>query len=202
MATIIKRYPNRKLYNTETKRYITLDNIATLIRAGEEVRVVDHATDEDLTTLTLTQIIFEQEKKSGGFLPRTVLTGLIQAGGQTMDTLRRTLEIPLQLWGTVESEIERRLQELINRGELAREEGARLGEKLLGSKWRGLPLPTADTLDDLLHLRNLPTTDDLRGLFDQLDVVTSRINALLHSHEGKSADFPPATPSPDDDPAL
>ena len=62
MPTIIKRYPNRKLYNTETKRYITLDGISTLIKQSNEVQVLDHTTGEDLTTLTLTQIIFEQEK--------------------------------------------------------------------------------------------------------------------------------------------
>ena len=52
---VIKRYPNRKLYDTEAKRYITLDGIAELIRQGAEVRVIDHTTDEDLTAVTLTQ---------------------------------------------------------------------------------------------------------------------------------------------------
>ena len=69
---IIKRYPNRKLYNTETKKYITLDGIADLIREGEEVQVLDHATGEDLTALSLSQILFEREKKSAGFLPHSV----------------------------------------------------------------------------------------------------------------------------------
>ena len=69
MPITIKRYPNRKLYNTDTKRYITLDGIAELIRDGESVQVVDHTTNEDLTSLTLSQIIFEQEKKKSGFLP-------------------------------------------------------------------------------------------------------------------------------------
>lgn len=78
---IIKRYPNRKLYNTETKKYITLDGIADLIREGEEVQVLDHATGEDLTALSLSQILFEREKKSAGFLPHSVLTSLVQAGG-------------------------------------------------------------------------------------------------------------------------
>ena len=81
--TIIKRYPNRKLYNTNTKQYVTLDGIAGLIRQGEEIQILDHASGEDLTTVTLTQIILDQEKKQSGFLPLAVLTGLIQSGGQT-----------------------------------------------------------------------------------------------------------------------
>ncbi len=60
---VIKRYPNRKLYDTEGKQYISLERIAGLIRGGEDIHVVDHATHEDLTTVTLTQVIFEQEKR-------------------------------------------------------------------------------------------------------------------------------------------
>ena len=62
---VIKRYPNRKLYNTEAKQYVTLDGIAQLIREREEIQILDHATGEDLTAVTLTQIIVEQEKKEG-----------------------------------------------------------------------------------------------------------------------------------------
>ena len=120
---VIKRYPNRKLYDTEAKRYITLDGIAALIRDGEEVTIIDHKTDEDLTAVTLTQIIFEQEKKQSGFLPKSVLTGLVRTGGDTINTLRRGLSVPLDLVKQVDSEIERRLQVLISKGELAKEEG-------------------------------------------------------------------------------
>ena len=123
---VIKRYPNRKLYDTEAKKYVTLDGIATLIRKGEEVQVIDHTTGEDLTALTLSQIIFEQEKKGGGFLPKSVLTSLVQAGGDTVNTLRRGLTAPLDLFRQVDDEIDQRLQSLISRGELAKEEGLRL----------------------------------------------------------------------------
>ncbi len=61
---LIKRYPNRKLYDTEAKRYVTLENITEMIQKGEEVQVVDYESGEDLTNLTLTQIILEQEKKA------------------------------------------------------------------------------------------------------------------------------------------
>ncbi len=88
---VIKRYPNRKLYNTDAKQYITLDGIAALIRQGQEVSVVDHTTGEDLTAVTLAQIIVEQEKRQGGILPHSLLASLIQAGGEAMHTLRRTL---------------------------------------------------------------------------------------------------------------
>ena len=68
---VIKRYSNRKLYDTAAKRYVTLDGIAELIRQGAEVRVIDHATGDDMTAQIQAQIIFEEEKRGGGLLPRT-----------------------------------------------------------------------------------------------------------------------------------
>ncbi len=126
----IKRYPNRKLYDTAAKQYVSLEGIAAMIRRGDEVRVVDHATGEDLTTLTLTQIIVEQEKQQSGFLPSPVLTGLIRSGGNTLAHLRRSLSVPLDLFRQVDDEIERRLQQLVGLGEMAEGEAQRLLEKL------------------------------------------------------------------------
>jgi polyhydroxyalkanoate synthesis repressor PhaR len=112
---LIKRYPNRKLYNTEAKQYITLDQIANLIREGNRITVVDHATGEDLTAVTLSQVILEQERKRRGFLPQSVLMGLIEAGGDTLVTLRHALARPLDLARHVDEEIEKRVQILISR---------------------------------------------------------------------------------------
>src|SRR5471030_2495155 len=60
---VIKRYTNRKLYDTVESRYVTLDEIAQMIKAGAEVKIIDNRTKEDLTSVTLAQIIFEEEKK-------------------------------------------------------------------------------------------------------------------------------------------
>jgi polyhydroxyalkanoate synthesis repressor PhaR len=73
-ARTIKRYANRKLYDTRDSRYVTLDHIAAMVRAGDDVRVVENTTRADLTTATLAQIIFEEEKKT----PRLSVAGLCQ----------------------------------------------------------------------------------------------------------------------------
>ncbi|HEY8926701.1 MAG TPA: polyhydroxyalkanoate synthesis regulator DNA-binding domain-containing protein [Polyangia bacterium] len=78
-ARTIKRYANRKLYDTRDSRYVTLDHIAAMVREGDDVKVVDNTTRADLTTATLAQIIFEEEKKT----PRLTVAGLrkiIQGG--------------------------------------------------------------------------------------------------------------------------
>lgn len=181
MTTTIKRYPNRKLYNTDTKRYITLDGIATLIKEGQEIIVLDHTNGDDLTSLTLSQIIFEQEKKQTGFLPRSVLTTLIQAGGETIGSIRKSVVAPLQFLSPVEGEIDRRLQELVKTGEIAREESIRIRNQLIGKSWSGISawLPNTENWEEALEKRNIPATDELKTLFAQLDTLIGRIESLV-----------------------
>lgn len=82
---IIKRYANRKLYDMSESCYITHDEIAALVEAGEEVRIIDNRTKEDLTTITLTQILFEKEKKQRRSLPLATLRNLFQSSGDFID---------------------------------------------------------------------------------------------------------------------
>jgi polyhydroxyalkanoate synthesis repressor PhaR len=176
---LIKRYPNRKLYDTEVKRYVTLEEIASLIRQGKEVRVVDHTTGEDLTAVTLTQVILEQEKKLSGFLPRAVLTGLIQAGGERLSILRRALAAPLELAHHVDEEIERRIQALVSRGEVAAEEGLRLRDKLLaqGQRLTGTPWLREQDLEQALAERGVPTHDQFQEVMAQLDTLAAKLES-------------------------
>ena len=177
--TTIKRYPNRKLYNTGTKKYITLNGISELIRAGDDVQIVDYTTSEDLTAVTLTQIIFEQEKKRGGFLPTSVLTGLVQAGGDTMNGLRRTLSVPLDLFRQVDEEIEKRLQGLINRGELGKEDGVQLRQKLLDpSKWSNSNADE-EAVEQYINDNNVPSRQEVDDLHSQLAAVSAKLDAIL-----------------------
>ena len=83
-ARIIKRYANRKLYDTQHSRYVTLDQISEMIRAGDDVRIVDNKSKEDLTSVTLAQIIFEEEKRQRSFLPLTAMRNIIQNGGESV----------------------------------------------------------------------------------------------------------------------
>jgi len=80
---IIKRYANRKLYDTESSSYVTLEQVAELIRQSVDVKIVDNTSKEDLTSVTLTQIIFEEEKKQR-LLPLIGLRSIIQSGGTSI----------------------------------------------------------------------------------------------------------------------
>jgi len=70
---IIKRYQNRKLYDTSDSCYVTLEDIGEMIRIGKEIKVIDNKSGEDLTAVTLAQIIFEAQKRKTSVLPESLL---------------------------------------------------------------------------------------------------------------------------------
>ncbi|MEM6727062.1 MAG: polyhydroxyalkanoate synthesis repressor PhaR [Pseudomonadota bacterium] len=76
---LIKRYASRRLYNTETSDYVTLEDIASFIREGREVKIVDLKSGDDLTRQYLLQIIADHESKGENVLPVTVLTDLVRS---------------------------------------------------------------------------------------------------------------------------
>jgi polyhydroxyalkanoate synthesis repressor PhaR len=84
----IKKYANRRLYNTGTSTYVTLEDLATMVKNGEEFLVYDAKTGDDITRQVLAQIIFEQENKAGqNLLPTTFLRQLIRFYGDSMQML-------------------------------------------------------------------------------------------------------------------
>ncbi len=117
MNRLIKRYENRKLYDTETRKYVSLEGIAVLIREGVDIRVIDNTNDADITTQILTQVIFEEGKRGRNPLSQEMLHEVIRWGNNVLDDglqqVRRGLDqlIPASLSdifsGTHQAEISR-----------------------------------------------------------------------------------------------
>jgi len=205
---LIKRYPNRKLYDLDAKQYVTLETIAQIIREGQDVQVVDHETGDDLTNLTLSQIIFEQEKKKTGFLPRSILTSLIRTGGDTLDYLRRTLQSgvltehqnspPAHTNQTDPShEMTGQLQQLVAAGRLTAGEanGLQAGfDSIKNQKPEDLGLLALldEQLVGVLHRLNIPTYNELHALQEQLSELTGKLESVL---EEVDQEAPLAKPS-------
>jgi polyhydroxyalkanoate synthesis repressor PhaR len=123
MIRLIKRYGSRKLYDTEESRYVSLDELAGWIRHGQQIRVIDNKTSDDVTSQTLTQIISEEGRKGTSLLPNDLLHDLIRAGEVAVTTGVEQLQ----------SSMDRLVQASIDRiGPVrrAREEMARLRERL------------------------------------------------------------------------
>lgn len=178
---VIKRYPNRKLYDTEAKKYINLEDIAGMIRSGQEIRVIDNASGEDLTAVTLTQIVFELEKKQSGILPGPVLAGLIAAGGSRLTALQRSLLHQLGFVSQVDDEIRQRIHALVAKGELLESEGTALVEKLVAAGRQALThthLPDEAAIERALDKRNVPSRKDMERILSELDGLMTKLGEL------------------------
>ena len=86
-TVVIKKYANRRLYNTETSSYITLDHLALMTREGRDFKVIDAKTEEDITHNILTQIIMEEENRGQTMLPVSFLRQLISLYGDSMQAM-------------------------------------------------------------------------------------------------------------------
>jgi len=142
---LIKKYANRKLYDTRTSRYITLDEIAKLVRDGHEIAVVDRDNGTDLTQVTLSQIVLSEEKRGP--------SGIVDAGGEMLadrgqallEYVRRTLNVPSDLRG----EVERRRE--------------------------GLETLADDALERALRRLRIPTRRDLDRVNERLDRISAQL---------------------------
>jgi polyhydroxyalkanoate synthesis repressor PhaR len=105
---LIKKYANRKLYDTRTSRYITLEGIAALVRDGHEIRVVDRDHGHDLTQVTLSQLVLSAEKHGPARLVDAGGEVIHERGQALLDYVRKTLNVPSEL----KSEMERRREDL------------------------------------------------------------------------------------------
>ncbi len=121
MTRLVKRYSNRKLYDTSESRYVTLDEIARWVKAGEEVKILENESGEDLTAVTFAQIILEEERKKTGLLSLRVMRDLIQHGEAALQGIAATVDRGIEAIRTAPGLAGRRMQELSQVGD-------RLGE--------------------------------------------------------------------------
>jgi len=153
MAYVIKRYSNRKLYDTQESRYVTLEEIEEMVRAGKEIAVVDASSGEDLTSVTLTQIILENERAHRSALPAAFLHQLIKHGEAWQDVVQRSMRSSMEGIVSSQREMER----------VFREWTARAG-------W-GAAAPSPDAKRE----RAEPEADALR---DEVSTLRARLRAL------------------------
>ena len=116
MSRVVKRYGNRKLYDTTESRYVTLEDISNLVKAGEELRVVDNDSGEDLTAVTYAQIILEEERKKNGFLPLPILRNLIQQGEQALQDFASRVDKGTEAIRTLGENARDRVQDIVGTG--------------------------------------------------------------------------------------
>jgi len=182
----IKRYANRKLYDTKDKKYIKLDQISALIKAGQEISVVDNQTGEDLTSATISQILARDKKIKNGDVVSSVLVQLLRKGGGTLVDYGKKY---VSLWESgltmAEDEIDRLVNRLVKDKELSESEGSKLKKDITSraddlKKWIGDKID--QRINHTLKLMNLATKDQVANLTDKIDALNQKVAKLESVH--------------------
>ena len=174
---IIKRYTNRKLYDTVESRYVTLDEIAEMVKAGAEVKIIDNRTKEDLTSVTLAQIVFEEEKKKNQ-MPLSVLREIIRQPGERLNDFISTQVSPRV--DAIRQESVQRINTLLGREQTEELTPAALlaqSQKVLETWQARVDERVKHAVENLLG--NLPALGrDLSTLMQRLDQLEAKIAQL------------------------
>ena len=185
----IKKYANRKFYDAEEKRYVSLSGIASLVREGEDIHVVDNETGEDITGLVLSQILRDLERQ-GSFLPQTLLTALVRRGSGGLKHLRGSLQASLKALEALEDEIQERVDSMAERGEITLTEAQEFREELLTrarQRQSNMEDSMLEEIEDSLVRLGVPTRSDVEGLHNQLDEIQAKVDTLLGRQEENTA---------------
>ena len=145
---LIKKYANRKLYDTQTSRYITLEGIADLVRDGHEIKVVDRDTSQDLTQVILSQIVLSEEKRGPARLVDAGADAIHERGQALLDYVRKTLNVP----GDIVNQVERRRSDL---------------ESMVD-----------EAIERALRRLRIPSQHEIDSLNERIDRLTAEMKAL------------------------
>ncbi len=192
---VIKKYANRRLYNTETSSYVTLEDLADLVREGRDFVVRDAKTGEDLTRQVLAQIIFEQENKGATLLPEDFLRQLIRFYGDSLgQMLPRYLEAAMQAFVHQQDEMRRLMGSAMDptgmwqaMGRMA-EEGMRNFQKAMLAFWGQTPADSPARKEPSSPGKTESADEDgrLSMLERQLAAIERELQALKKGRSGSS----------------
>lgn len=179
MSRTIKRYGNRKLYDTHESRYVTLEDISGFVKGGEDVRVVDNDSGEDLTAVTFAQIILEEERKDTGFIPLPILRRMIQQGEQALQGIVSRVDRSVDAISTIGERAGKRVQEFV-------ETGPQSGKKLIDEILSG-PQKRLEALQQRIDTGVDDAVGRLKALPNDLQRQLERIEKNVRDFEARLA---------------
>ena len=178
----IKKYANRKMYDRTDKQYITMAELAKLIKSGEEVSIVDNSTGDDLTSSIVSQLIGrEKQGKDKSVSPRVLMQLLRKGGGTLSDYAKKYTSLWQNAFTMAEDEVDKLVNRLVKDKELSRSEGNKLKKEIVGYT-DSLKSWIRDNIDkrisEALAAMNLPTRDRINELEAKVDALMEKIEKL------------------------
>jgi len=175
----IKKYANRKLYDTTDKKYITHSHLSELIKKGNDIIIVDNETGEDITASIVSNLIATTKGKAGGTVSSGVLIQLFRKGGNALtDYAKRYVSFWQRYFAMAEDEIDDMVKGLIKNKEISKLEGKRLKKEILGFT-TSLKNWIAETIDnrlkEMLSVTNLATKDQVSELNSRIKILEKKL---------------------------
>ncbi len=181
---LIKKYANRKMYDTTDKSYISRDQLAELIKKGVEVTIIDNSTGDDLTTSIVSQLIGMESKdkdKAEAVSSRFMMQLLRKGGGTLTDYAKKYVSLWQGAVTMAEDEIDKLVQRLVKNKELTLSEGNRLKEEIVGYT-NSLKEWISDSIDkrvgEVFDAMNLATNDHLKALSAKVDTLAKKVEQM------------------------
>jgi polyhydroxyalkanoate synthesis repressor PhaR len=181
---LIKKYANRKMYDTTDKRYISRDQLTELIKKGEEVAIIDNRTGEDLTASVVSQLIGmdSKDKENEGAVSSRFLMQLLRKGGGTLtDYAKKYVSLWQGALTMAEDEIDKLVNMLVKNKELSLSEGNRLKKEIVGytnslKDW--ISESIEKRVGDVFDAMNLATNDQIKALSGKVDALDKKVKQL------------------------
>lgn len=173
---LIKRYSNRKLYDTLAKSYITLESIAHLVLQDEKIQIIENDTGEDITAVILSQIIAERTRKNQAYSPSLLIELIKKGSGSMYGYARKIGQIIGEKAYSVEEEIEQKVKKLVSKEEeMPRKEIPQILEKPYLSK---IEEQIETAMEKVLSKVNIPSKKEITNLTDMVNYLAERIQIL------------------------
>ena len=178
----IKKYTNRKMYDTHDKRYVTMAQLSELIKQGEEVMVIDNRTGEDITTAIISQLIGRDTQEKDKTVSSQLLMQLLRKGGGTLtDYAKKYMSLWQGAFNMAEEEVTQLVNRLVKNKELSISEAGKLKKEIMGYT-TSLKSWISDRIDkrvgEGLQSMNLATNDHLKALSVKVDALTKKVRQL------------------------
>jgi polyhydroxyalkanoate synthesis repressor PhaR len=178
----IKKYANRKLYDTTDKKYISRKRLSELIKQGKDIIIIDNETGEDLTASIVSSLIAATSGKAANTVSSGVLIQLFRKGGNALtDYAKRYVSFWQKSFTMAEDEIDEMVKKLVKRKEISKSEGVRLKNEILGftSSLKGWISDTVDKrLNEVLSATNLATKDQVSALSDRISTLEEKLKKI------------------------
>jgi len=178
---LIKRYPNRKLYDTVARRYVALRDIAALVREGIDLRVVEHETDKDITARTLSQVILQQQRPGGVRFSHTLLANLVRAGDWGAQTVRSSVTASWGILRWLDEEVQQQLTRWVARGLLSEATADQMRttlQEIMQMAWSEQILQAEQRLPQVRERLNLASRQELQELATRIEELAQQIEEL------------------------